>query len=81
MICRLSADLLQMFHQIWSRLKTDLLISYQSVSYKLHLPIQSRILILDKTKMAQLHQNAPFFCPHPAKDGWNPNPQFPVGTL
>ena len=28
MICRLSADLLQMFQQICSRLKTDLLVSY-----------------------------------------------------
>ena len=73
MICRLSADLLQMymesadllqiFHQICGKLKTDLLISYQSISYKLHLPIQSLILdvILDQAKMAQLHQNAPFF--------------------
>lgn len=35
----------------------------------------------DQAKMTQLHHNAPFFGPHPAKDGWNPNPQFPTDIL
>ena len=40
MISRLSADLLQMFQQICSRLKTDLLVSYGNGFYVVHAAIK-----------------------------------------